>query len=448
MEVDPRHPNPRLPQELLDNIVNFLHDSPNTLSTLSLTSRRLHFTARRSLFRSPTINTSQAPLVSFLRILREAPLHVRFYVENLTLVLENTIDRDHDSPESVTPLLIASLLQLLPNLCSLTLDRVLALHEIDLDGGPGQRATHNLERLSLAGMRTLVADVFRDYLPDFLLPGSQDSLISDIMNDSPYVPHVESTPRALTLPDSPHNLAITHIRIDTPPPPHNWLQAFARTGIMPSFVSSLQSLDVSCRCGLEAGHIGNFLRLAGPTLLRLGCRIHPNVVVETIGYGRTFDHVVQYLAIRDSCPILQTIVVRFSAHKFENLGPALFDLLASLLAQLPESVRSFVLELDLGHDIARAGAPVWDTMRGEWVRLKDVLERVGVVRLELIWRYSLNGLGVTEEFSSMVLRICQIESPGLCAATPSHWCLTGRYTDQHCRLLFDSFVSFTSPVAN
>ena len=336
-------------------------------------------------------------MISFIQTLHNAPLHVRFYVEHLTLSLSGPLGPDHDAPSDfMTPILVASILQMLPSLRTLTLDKFRVHNEADATRSFEQRAMYSLEQLSLVGMGALLMDGFRDYLPIQSFLHSLDTFsISSTLNTYQFI-SPESVHDMLTAPYFPHDLAITHLRIDTPLLTHVWLRVLMYTRTMLSLFSTLQSLDVSCRHSFEVLHIGNFLQIAGPKLLRFSCLVHPNLVAETISCGYTFDKIVQGLAIRECCPVLETIAVRVSMCEFEGLAHGLFDFFTALLARTPHSMCAFVLELDLGRDVVRTSAFIRDEMQGEWARLKCVLECVGVAHLELVWRYSREGFEVAD----------------------------------------------------
>lgn len=382
-----------MPQELLDNIVNALQDSPTTLSALSVAARCFHFSARQRLFRSPTIVTSHTSFVSLLDTLRHAPLHVRYYVENITLALTDFMGaRDGTPPpDSVTPFLIASLLQLLPNLDSLTLDGVVPQHHADhLDEGPEWQEVHGIERLSLTGMRTLIEDGFRDFLPLTTLLGTLDGFpMLDVPTEFLQFPFAAAAPmaRALSPPTPPPpGLAVA-------PPTHDWLRGFAQTRALPGPLRTLEGLDVALHTPGDAAHVGAFLRLAGMRLVRFGCALHARLA------GAPPDELVRALALRESCPALERVALR-SAVDARARVVLLLGLAAALALRVPPAVRTFALELDLGRDVARARGVVRSEVHG-WAVLKDALGPSPVAHVELVWRYTQEGwnvIGGDEDF--------------------------------------------------
>ncbi|GJE90451.1 hypothetical protein PsYK624_065860 [Phanerochaete sordida] len=308
----------------------------------------------------------------------------------------------NSSAEAVTPLLVASLLQLLPNLSSLTLDRVLFPSEgDDSDGIPGDQAMHGLEQVSLTGMRTLLEDGLRDFHPLSALLGDLETFPIDDPPPFPLPFLPPLAPLPALLPPSPthsHNLESTQPPALAP----GWLRSFAQTRPLLSPWSSLRALDVACRTPADAAHVGAFLRLAGAQLLRLGCAVHGDLFRTThaspctISECETYDGIVRALALKESCPRLETLALRAAVRDLGGHVGALLGLAAALLARLPPALRRFALELDLGRDVARARVCVWDGAHGGWAVLRDALAGARVVHFDVCWRCAREGVGVAE----------------------------------------------------
>ena len=385
-------PNPRLPQELLDLVVDLLPDSRDDLASLCLTSRSFYDAARRNLFRSFTITTPLKSFISFAGFLLHLSPHHRRYIKHLTLSQFGIeAGQRHTPVEAVTASLVAYLLILLPNLRTLTFRRVTLASETATDPWGGLPGPRNLHEVSFVNVRGHYSDGFKGYLQILSLFGAVDTLR---FGDRAASWFTSASPLDL-LEESyfPRALAVRHLCIDDQQE-SAWLSILYHTRTMQN-TPPLRALDLLFMYPSDSmSKLDHVFKAAGDQLTHLRYHIWP---VFTRGWRDEgpYSYAPQLLRILRHCPRLRDFTIGVPLWCSLPYTEPLFECIAALLNGLPKSVQTFILVLDFECHPTPAVSHAESKMVPEWTRFRVAVERTGLDRLHLVWRYLENGQAVS-----------------------------------------------------
>ncbi|KAH9944038.1 uncharacterized protein BXZ73DRAFT_40017 [Epithele typhae] len=337
----------RVPHELSDYIIDFLHDNPKALGACALTSPSWLFASRFHLFRALSLD-GRARVRSLQRLLHAAP-DLGLYVRDLAVSKLSTDSlRKHLVPvpsaidhnvETTFPRVLA----LLPALRTLTISHT----DMNCLGALDSLPLSSVASLSLSFCQfSDFADVvdFVGRLPTL----SALSLSGLTWKDERRAPHAIPLPALRTLALG-RDLDLEHI--------FEWLAA---AGVH----EHLTSLKVRCANAHDADLVGPFLAQAGTSLRELD-----------LDWSFTGD---QTILLPDSvslgdCTALSALSLRFPVHYSAHL-PWVAALLATL-APAPQPLRSLACDIRLLGNIDAAF---------DWPALSAVLASEAFAGLEAL----------------------------------------------------------------
>ena len=393
-EAEKPNPSPRLPPELFEIIIDYLHDFPEALSAVSCVSHAFVPIARRHLFRAFRISWPKRSFSAFAEFVQNASLQVRTSIEELTFhssVLSPSMDpKLWNARSRVTTALLSSILPSLPNLRMLTLDLV-TIEATPLPPGEERYFQPRIGRLRFLhawGQQTGLTD----YLSILSIFRSIDNLeISQIWPPTAALDDVPIS-RLIAGPELPSELRVRNFALFVNAPLYTeaWLEVLQRTRStqrnQTTIEPSLESLYVLCENARQTIALGDFLRASGAFLTHLKFNIAASLVFEVLSGRMPLDTFVQHLALRSSCPRLHTLTLCLDISDIEELRSDLFSCITALQHAAPRALSTLVLEIDLGFNFEYEAEFVIDGMDVELMHLEDAVRQAKVEEVQFVWR--------------------------------------------------------------
>lgn len=287
---------PRLPPELTDMIIDYLHDHKSALQTCSLTCKGWLNSSRHHLFDGLYVpHVYQRPFTAFADFLHKAP-HIARHIRRLTLVGNDREEfmmffgrRDLRDRFQLTMRFMSSLLSNLPNLQSLT------LRSIRLAGAFSTPLTpRKLQHLAVtdAGTNTDSVDGLLAFLGLFSEISSLE--LSSINSNLRSLTEVEREKRLRTV-KIPENLQVRTLRLSLMEPlVASLCDIFRQT----QAIQTLTCVDVPWEIWEEVLAVGLVLRDAGPQIQTV--EFNPLGPIMHRGWGE--HDPVSVVSVFISCP--------------------------------------------------------------------------------------------------------------------------------------------------